>query len=383
MNIVYAEKITSKQEHQLTIDVLKETFKEAIVLHSKLLSNHKKIAYFFIDPLLNSFEAANQFYFEIFDCEEIDKLNTYKSGASPIQALSDAKEIIKTGLYDAVFIFGFDPLLTNKKMYGKDEITKAMSIFDTHSIMQCYNQIAHLVCQELGVTKTEFRSYCDELYKNYLKTYQKLSDTIVPFERGRQLEENQADLFMLTDCANPNIDFSGGVIVASEDTTQFLETAKTERIRVSGVKYVSVKGSPEQIDSIVGENKSMFPHLRKAFVEAQSQAAIHVAKEYRNKNLYLEAYTCYPPIPIAFLLATGMIDTIDDLSDFLSRYEITITGGMNFARAPWNNPALNALIDMYQKLRQCDGSYGLVHGNGGIGEIQGIAILEKTKNENS
>ena len=48
---------------------------------------------------------------------------------------------------------------------------------------------------------------------------------------------------------------------------------------------------------------------------------------------------------------------------------------MNLARAPWNNPALNGLITMYHQLMDSPQQFGLVHGNGGIGYRQGIAIL--------
>lgn len=95
----------------------------------------------------------------------------------------------------------------------------------------------------------------------------------------------------------------------------------------------------------------------------------------------LELYTCSPPIPLAFLLTTKMVESIRELPKFLSSYEITSTGGMNFARAPWNNPALNALIDMCKAMRKGVKNYGLVHGNGGIGEIQGVAILERMYNK--
>ena len=50
---------------------------------------------------------------------------------------------------------------------------------------------------------------------------------------------------------------------------------------------------------------------------------------------------------------------------------------MNFARAPWNNPALNGLIEMVNTMKDGPVKYGLIHGNGGIGEIQGVAILER------
>ncbi len=377
LNIIYSGKITDIRGGQICNKVLQETFKEAIELHRKLLSNNKKIAYFFIDPLLNSFEAANQFYFGVFECETIGKINTYKSGASPIQALADAKELIECGLYDAVLIFGYEPLLTNKQIFGKEAVTKAMSIFEDHSIIQCYNEMAHRLCRELGLTEKEFVRLFDQLFMNYYKTYKRVAESEISQDRGRKLDDHHGDLFKLTDCANPNIDFSGGMILANEDTANFLQIPEKDKIKVSGVKYFSVEGSPQRIDNIVGKKEhNIFPHLRNAFLQAQGQSKINVVEEFKKRNLYLEVYTCYPPVPIAFLTATGMIETIDQLPELLEGYEITITGGMNFARAPWNNPALNGIIDMYQKLQEGTVSYGLVHGNGGIGETQGVAILE-------
>jgi hypothetical protein len=100
--------------------LLKETFAEAIEIKNKLSSNHKRVAYFFIDPLLDTFEAANKFYFGIIGCTNISKINTYRSGAGPIQALSDAKELLDHDLYDAVFIFGNERLRSDKINLGKE-----------------------------------------------------------------------------------------------------------------------------------------------------------------------------------------------------------------------------------------------------------------------
>lgn len=377
MNIIYSGKITDLKGGYLSIDVLKQTFVEAKKIHQKLQLNNKKIAYFFIDPLLNSFEAANKFYFGVFESEVIEKINTYKSGSSPIQALSDAKELIDCGLYDAVFIFGYEPLLTNKQVYGKEAVVKAMSIFEDRTIIQCYNEIAHLLCKQLEIEEKEFVSFSHQLFMNYSKTFTRLTGTTILKGRGRSLDDLNADLFKLTDCANPNIDFAGGLILANDQTVDLLQISNKDKIKVSGVKYVSVEGSPEKLAKIVGKKGTIFPHLKKAFREAQTQANINVVDELKKRNLFLEAYTCYPPVPIAFLLATGMMTNVRDLPVFLEHYEITVTGGMNLARAPWNNPALNGLIVMYDKLKEGSTNYGIVHGNGGIGEIQGIALLEK------
>ncbi len=48
---------------------------------------------------------------------------------------------------------------------------------------------------------------------------------------------------------------------------------------------------------------------------------------------------------------------------------------MNLAKGAWNNPALNALVVMYQRLLEGEEAIGLVHGNGGLGYRQGVAIV--------
>lgn len=374
--IIYSEKLSDREGSKMTPEVLKDVFKEAITINKKLADHNKRVAYFFIDPLLNSFEAGNAFYFGILECQSIKKINTYRSGASPVQALFDAKELINQDLYDAVFIFGFDPLLTDKHLYGNELIKQAMNIFNSKSILECYNLISHKLCEEMGLSKEFFFQLTEDLYRNYQKSYTKNTGQDVAYDRGRLLDELNGDLFRITDCANPNIDFAGGVILANDKTADFLNI-QNGRVNVSGVKYKMVRGIPDCIDQLVGQKDNLFAHLRSAFAEAQAEAGINVLEEFKNGTLRLELYTCYPPIPLAFLLTTQMVDGIRELPEFLSNYEITITGGMNLARAPWNNPALNGLIEMYTTIKNGAVKYGLVHGNGGIGEIQGVAILER------
>lgn len=376
MDIIYSEKVIDLCGNQLTSQILKETFKDAIKIKDQLLLKNKKVAYFFIDPLINSFEAANHFYFNILECESITKINTYKSGASPIQALSDAKELVDHQLYDAVFIFGKEFLLSDIKN-SKEEVKNAMNIFKDKSLIECYNLLAHELCKELSLSKACFFQITNDLFNNYRRTYHKNTGFNHTTERGRSLEDLKADLFKLTDCANPNIDFAGGLILANEDTAEFLQIPKEERIKVTSANYNMVEGLPESIPKIVGKKDHIFPHLKKSFLEAQSESKVHVVKEFKRGNLLLDVYTCYPPIPIAFLLTTGMINDASEFKEFLGKYEITINGGLNFSRAPWNNPVLNALVDICNKMKKDNIKFGLVHGNGGIGEVQGIGILEK------
>lgn len=374
--IIYAKKISFQENNKLSPHVMKDFFHDAIDMKNALVTENKRVAYFFIDPLLNSFEAANTFYFGILGCNTIKRLNTYKTGAGPIQAITDACELIKNDLYDAVFIFGHDPLLSDTRNYGKDTIKKAMEIFENCSLIQSYDRLSRQLCRQTNISDAKFRRLADLLFDNYCRTFQNISGTAGDFPRGKVLRDLGTDLFCLTDCANPNIDFAGGVVVASHRTAAQLHVPGHERVKVAGSGYAVVAGSPEQIDRITGDGNDLFAHLKDAFLRAQTEAQIDVIREFHDNNLFLEAYTCYPPIPIALLLVSGLVDNINEVEGFLKDNEITITGGMNLARAPWNNPALNALIEMTQRLVKGHCPYGLVHGNGGIGEAQGVTILE-------
>nr|WP_319576967.1 hypothetical protein [uncultured Desulfobacter sp.] len=375
--IIYAKKISFQEENKLSPQIMKNCFHTAIEINNILDTENKRVAYFFIDPLLDSFEAANRFYFGILECKTIRKINTYKTGAGPIQAMTDAGELIKNDLYDAIFIFGHEPLLSDTRNYGRETIKKAMEIFEDVGLIECYDLLARQLCRETDISNDEFRELTDNLFNNYSRTFRNKLGTPLDSSRGKILHDLGTDLFCLTDCANPNIDFAGGLIVANNRTADQLKIPKDRRVQVSGSTYSIVEGSPKSIDSITGKNNNLFPHLKDAFLRAQADSQIDIIREFQNKNLLLEAYTCYPPIPIALLLATGFVNNINKISEFLKHHEITVTGGMNIARAPWNNPALNGLIEVTKLLVKGNSQYGMVHGNGGIGEAQGITVLER------
>jgi hypothetical protein len=374
--IVYAEKIAFAEAGKLSDKIMKETFRRAMDVERELRSANLRIARFFVDPLLRSFEAANRFYFGVLECDAIQKINVHRSGAGPIQALTDAKELIDHDLYDAVFIFGCEPLLSDTRKYGKDAVVNAMEIIEDHSLIRCYDLLARRLCRETGLSPDGFRRLADKLYANYARAFRRISGA-ESGARGRILHDWGTDLFCLSDCANPNLDFAGGVVVANERVAQMLDPRAEATVAVLGSKYSMVEGSPRAIPKIAGAKGNPFPHMKEAFLSAQAESNVRIKEELEKGNLLLEVYTCYPPIPMAFLLTTGLVECADQMSEFLDRFDITVTGGMNLAKAPWNNPALNGLIEVSKRLIAGDAGYGLVHGNGGIGEVQGVAILGK------
>jgi len=377
VKIICAQKYVSFKENSLSYELAKEELFDCILIGRKLNDINCRVAYLFMDPLIDSFEAANRFFFSVFDFASITKLNTYKSGAGPIQAIFDAKELIESGKYDAAIIAGYEPLLTSKRKYGKEKIEKAMQIFEDQNLMACYNDLARRMSQEMGWTREQFLFLADKLYENYLRTYSMNTGSQVGYCRGKPMDLYQADWFRLTDCANPNIDFCGCIIVANDACAESLKIDSDSNITIAGAAYRLKIGSPNHINDIIGNKKALFYHLQQAVIAAQEEAAMSILSELEKGNLLMEAYTCYPPIPIAFLLTIGQYSTFDEIVKMLEKYSITITGGMNFSRAPWNNPAFRAMIDMYHKMKEGEFGYGVVHGNGGIGEAQGVVILKK------
>jgi hypothetical protein len=127
---------------------------------------------------------------------------------------------------------------------------------------------------------------------------------------------------------------------------------------------------PEHVELI-----ARYDHLASACQSACAQAGIDLPREFLSGKALIEAYTCFPVAPLGFLLASGIAKSIDEIESVLSTHEITVTGGMNLGRAAWNNPALNAMIVMCQRLHSGEAELGAVHGNGGLGYRQGLALL--------
>lgn len=375
--IIYAGSVNDFEGNNFTNEFIKNKFLQAIEYNKKAQEKGLKTAYMFIDPLLDSFEAANRFYFNILECREISSLNVYRSGCGPIQAVSDAYNFISNEICDLVFIFGYEPLATFKIKKGKKVLSKAMDIYDGVMLPEAYNRLTKHLLEILNISHEQFFLISNALYENYKKTYGKNSETV--HDRTKKMSDFNADLFTLTDCANPYVDFSGGVIISSDKAAQELKVARKDITQLRGAGYKVVGDGPDFIEKIAGTKENIYPHLENAYNRVCADSGIDYKAEFKNQNGLLEAYTCYPPSPMALLLATGLVENIDEMVNFLDHNEITVTGGMNLARGPWNNPALNGLISMHNELKTSDKEYGLVHGNGGLGGFQGLALLSKVK----
>ncbi len=375
--IIYGKKVIDKSGTGITDLELKEIFSQAVSYNRRLRAGGQRVAYCFIDPLMHAFEAANHFYFSVMECQVIGKLNSYRTGASPIHALHDARLLVDHGLYDAVFIFGYEPLQSNRKRYGREAVMQAMDIFKGINLLSCYNGLAQLMCKKLGMSERDFIHLADLLYENYSRTYLRLHPQGKLPPRGPFMAEAGAPLFRLTDCANPNLDFAAGIIVASPQAADTLGVPAARRLDILSTHSAMVEASPHNLAGIVGGPGRLFPHLQQLFVALQQESGLNPVGEWQRQNLLLDVYTCYPPIPLAFLLVGGFATSIEQLAPLLAAVEITTDGGLNLGGAPWNNPVLASLADMPALLAREKASLALVHGNGGIGEAQALALLQK------
>ncbi len=141
-------------------------------------------------------------------------------------------------------------------------------------------------------------------------------------------------------------------------------------MEVAGVGLGFTENGIENIPTIAS-----YGHLADAYRIACSQTEMEFTSEYLKRKALIEVYTCYPVVPMAFLSASGIASSIKDIPVILEEHDVTVTGGMNLARAPWNNPALNSLITMHDLLSNGPLKIGAVHGNGGLGFSQGVVIL--------
>jgi len=296
--------------------------------------------------------------------------NHFRSGCAPIMALARAQQLIEQG-HHAIIISGDEPLKTG---YQRQERHQLMAVYgEQKSIAQIYDDLAREFMKLHQINEQTFKGLADCLFKNHMQSHQLAQEQQrAHFSAPESKWYNPVTpLFRGVDCANPLVDFSGRLLLCSSELAQQLALAPSSTVDVSGIGLgLLTIDEPKELALI-----AQYQHLTSAYQQACRQAQIDFVQAVNNGSALIEAYTCYPVVPLALLLSSGLVTSIGQVPAFLEKHLVTVTGGMNLARGPWNNPALNGLITMYQQLLNTTKDVGLVHGNGGIGYRQGIAIL--------
>jgi hypothetical protein len=302
------------------------------------------------------------------DAPEEPEGRRFKSGCAPLLALRRAQELLGSGEAEAVLVRGAEPLRSG---YSRAERRAHMAILPGMSIPEAYTELARVWMALHGVSPAEFRQLADALLGSYEATARRRGlHLFSPGSRATSV----TDLFALADCANPDIDFAGAVLVGTDRAAKCLGPARGPGVRLWALAVEILPDGPAQIPSL-----ARYEHLTRAFRRLEELAGAPLAARIQEGRILLEAYTCFPVVPLGFLLATGVLGSTGEIAPWLARREITVTGGMNLARAPWNNPVLHALAVMADRLCEAGGpSVGLLHGNGGLGGWQGLALLERS-----
>ncbi len=296
--------------------------------------------------------------------------NCLRSACSPMQAVDIAKDLFENDQADALVLRGYDQL---KSGYSKEERQKLMQCFpDGRTHFDGYVALAEAFVKEKEITIEQFHSYSDALFNNYLRTFKdRYPDRPDPNETWFNFLN---DYFRGVDCANPYVDFSGAMVIVSEKAADICQIPDSSRIRiVSSQLKEAGSDSIEQVSCVV-----KYDHLQSVYRDACNEADVDFTSLFLSGDALLEVYTCYSAVPMAFLLATGMVKDLSELPTFLETNEITVTAGLNLNRASWNNTTMNNIITMCELLRE-DRSiqYGGIHGNGSLGYQQGFMILKR------
>ncbi len=332
---------------------------QVLLLESQLLQRGITPKYLVIEPLRADWHSPEQ-------------AHHFRSGCAPIEALAEAKKLIENGAA-AVVISGEDHIKTG---YSREERLSKMAVYgQSYPLTQAYTDLARAFSDNHTITEKQFKEFSSALFENYQISFRNaLSDSFTP-ELLPDLRWHKpiTDMFRGVDCANPMVDFSGRLLLTRADIAEQLGVDKSQWLKVKAVGLSRLDGDGRDFLADI----SRYEHLQHAYQQACGEADIDFVHLFKRGDALLETYTCYPVVPMAFLLVSGLVEVLEDIPEFLAEHSITITGGMNLAKAAWNNPALNALVLMHHRL--CDGQekLGLIHGNGGLGYRQGVAIVER------
>ena len=301
-----------------------------------------------------------------------DKLGPleFKSGASAMAAIEKAKSLLSKNQSDVIIIQGQDFLKTG---IDRKERSELMKLYEGgFSPLDGYEKLTSLFLKKNKITDDEYFTIRDLIFQNLLRTWQKKSKkNKLPEKRWY---ESLTHYFRGVDCANPNIDYQGRIILTTPQGAKKLGIPKEKHVEI--LVNSSVKLKVDGMESL--PHVAPYRHLKKAIKATEKAAKIDFLKEIKKKNLLLDAYTCYPVVPMALLMSMGLIKKPSDFENVLKDLSLTVTGGLNLSRAPWNLTSLNALIEMRQTLLTSKkAKYGLVHGNGSLGNHQGITVLKK------
>jgi hypothetical protein len=290
-----------------------------------------------------------------------------KSACAPIEGLISGGQRIAAGELDAVMIHGSDQI--KSEFADKPaERHRLMQAYGGRTFVEAFDDVAAAFRERMSISIDVFDELADCLFENYWATWtglepsasrpdEKWFSKITPHFRG-------------VDCANPSIDFEGALLVTTKDRAfaAGFDPARSVLVKGLALKQCCEDGI-EHVSEIV-----TYDHLKTAYTQACAQANVDVGQLMLDGRARIEIYSCFPVVPIGFLLATGLAADAHDIKQLLRHHPVTITGGLNLGRAPWNNSTLSAMVHATEMVREGTPVIG-VHSNAALGYKQGFAVL--------
>ena len=301
-----------------------------------------------------------------------DKLSPdqFKSGASAMAAIDKARKLLSSKKADLVVISGQDLLKTGYDHKARENFMKLYE--GKFTPMDGYNDLVPVFLRYHKLSDEKYFEIRNALFENYTKTWKKINPAgSIPGERWF---EPLTKYFRGVDCANPNLDYSAQIILSSEKIATDLKVPKSKQIQIIGNSFTKLN-----VDGFESLPKiAPYLHLKRTIDKALKEAQINFRTQFMNGKALMDAYTCYPIVPMGLIHRLGLVKSLKEIPELLKTKEVTVTGGLNLGKAAWNLTSLNALIVMRERLLSSKKyHYGLVHGNGSLGNQQGITILKK------
>ena len=295
--------------------------------------------------------------------------NEFKSGASAMGAIEKARKLLSSKKADVVVIKGSDFLKTGYEKEAREGFMKLYK--NKFTAMDGYDKLVPYFLKAHKVSEKDFFTVRDALFENYFRTWKEIKpDATLPDDRWFK---PITKYFRGVDCANPNIDYQGQIILVTDKTADSLKVPKKNRVEILGNAFIKLN-----VDGFESLPKvAPYLHLKKVIDKAVKETKVNFKAEFLKGKAFLDAYTCYPVVPMGLLLKLGLVKNVTEIPELLKWHEITVTGGLNLGKAAWNLTSLNAIIVMREKLLTSKTKLGLVHGNGSLGNQQGITLLSR------
>ena len=299
--------------------------------------------------------------------------NTFRGACSPMLAINRGRQLIAEGAADAVVIHGRDFLKTDYQN-RKEDRRRQLKIYDGGkvSILEGYQKLAGEFLDYWHLSPDDFRRAASAIFENHLRVWRS-SHPGAEAPAAKWFKPVSA-LFRGVDCANPSVDFEGRMVIVGEKALRALDFGGMSYCRIlSCVVEQTCQDGLETTPEIVP-----YKHLAAAYTEACREAGVDFSTAYLDGAALLEIYTCYPVVPMGFLLSTGLASGVDDIIAFAERHPLTVSGGLNLAKAPYNNTTLQAFAAVTSAL-QSRGTPDLagIHSVGALGYMQAFVVLER------